>query len=161
MTISLAASFITTNEATTPRHRITEQKYLPQQLANLDLFTFDASNQTDFAVNSMRMGYQNRDTSRNKETRHQTPDRKPRSQERGRQFSRGLSPGNNTARYRSSSRQRYDQRARSTSKDRVKGCFRCGGDHLAEDCALEFCKEKCTLGCGYYHHEKIWKYKTV
>ena len=86
MTISLAASFITTNEATTPRHRITEQKYLPQQLANPDLFTFDASNQADFAVNSMKMGYPNRDTSRNKETRHQTPARRPRSQERGRQY---------------------------------------------------------------------------
>ena len=33
MTIALSAAFITTNEATTPRHRITEQKYLPQQLA--------------------------------------------------------------------------------------------------------------------------------
>ena len=62
MTIQLAASFITTNESTTPRHRITEQKYLPQQLANLDLFAFDASSQENFAVNSMKMGYQSRDT---------------------------------------------------------------------------------------------------
>ena len=69
MTIALAAAFIATNEATTSKHRITEQKYLPPQLANLDLFSFDSSNQAEFAVNSMRMGYQNRDTSRNRDTR--------------------------------------------------------------------------------------------
>ena len=159
MTIALAAAFIATNEATTSKRRITEQKYLPPQLANLDLFSFDSSNQAEFAVNSMRMGYQNRDTSRNRDTRYQTPDKKPRSLERGRQFLRGSSPGNNTARYRSSSRQRYDQRARSTSKDKIKGCYRCGGDHEAKDCSLEFCTEKCTLGCGYYHQERDCPWK--
>ena len=72
MTIALAASFIATNEATTSKHRITEQKYLPPQLANLDLYSFDSSNQAEFVVSSMRMGYPNRDTSRNRDTRHQT-----------------------------------------------------------------------------------------
>ena len=30
---------------------------------------------------------------------------------------------------------------------------------MAENCALEFCKEKCTLGCGYYHHERDCPWK--
>ena len=123
MSIALAAAFIATNEATTAKHRIIEQKYLPPQLANLDLYSFDSSNQAEFVVNSMR--FKNRDNSRNRDTADiRQSDRKQRSLERGRQFSRGSSPGNNTARYRSSSRQRYDQRARSTSRDRSKGCFR-------------------------------------
>ena len=159
MTIQLAASFITTNESTTPRHRITEQKYLPQQLANLDLFAFDASSQENFAVNSMKMGYQNRDTSRNKNTRYKTPERRPRSNERGRQFGRGSSPGNNAVRPRSNSRQRYDQRPRITSKDRIKGCLRCTGDHKAEDCTLEYSPDKCPTGCGYFHKERDCPWK--
>ena len=60
MTIQLASSFITSNESTTPRHRITEQKYLPQNLANLDLFAFDASSQETCAINKMKMGYDNK-----------------------------------------------------------------------------------------------------
>lgn len=161
MTIQLASSFITTNESTTPRHRITEQKYLPQNLANLDLFAFDASSQENFAINTMKMGYKNRDTSRGRDGRHKTPERRPRSNDRGRSFERrGPSPGNRP-RPRSGSRQRYDQpysrqnqRQRSTSTGRIQGCLRCGDDHEAKDCTLEYSAEKCPTGCGYFHKER-------
>ena len=106
------------------------------------------------------MGYKNRDTSRDKDVRHKTPERRPRSNERGRPFGRGSSPGNRP-RPRSGSRQRYDQpyskqnqRQRSTSTDRIQGCLRCGGDHSAADCTLEYSAEKCPTGCGYFHKER-------
>ena len=127
-------------------------------LANLDLFAFDASSQENFGINAMKMGYKNRDTSRGRDGRHRTPERRPRSNDRGRSFGRGQSPGNRP-RPRSGSRQRYDQpysrqRPRSTSTDRIQGCLRCGDDHKAENCTLEYSAEKCPTGCGYFHKER-------
>ena len=35
-----------------------------------------------------------------------------------------------------------------------KKCFRCGGDHEAKDCSLDYWGEKCVLGCDLYHQMK-------
>ena len=161
MTIQLASSFITSKESTTPRHRITEQKYLPQNLANLDLYAFDASSQETCAINKMKMGYDNKNTPRERDGRNRTPEWRPRSTGRERTPDRGQSPGSRS-RPRSDSRHKYDQpyprqmqRQRSASRNRIEGCLRCGSsDHLAEKCTLEYSAEKCPTGCGYFHKER-------
>ena len=106
------------------------------------------------------MGYDNKNTPREREGRNRTPEWRPRSAGRERTPGRGQSPGSRS-RPRSSSRQKYDQpysrqtqRPRSTSRDRIQGCLRCGDDHLAEKCTLEYSAEKCPTGCGYYHKER-------
>ena len=160
MTIQLASSFITSNESTSPRHRITEQKYLPQNLANLDLYAFEAVGQETCAINRTKMGYDNKSTPRERESRKRTPEWRPRSAGRERTPGRGQSPGSGS-RPRSSSYRKYDQpysrqtqRPRSESRDKIKGCLRCGGDHLAEKCTLEYSATKCPTGCGYFHKEQ-------
>ena len=101
------------------------------------------------------MGYDNKNTPRERESRNRTPEWRPRSAGRERTPGRGQSPGYRS-RPRSSSHQRYDQpysrqtqRPRSASRDSIKGCLRCGGDHKAEKCTLEYSAEKCPTGCGY------------
>ena len=32
--------------------------------------------------------------------------------------------------------------------------MRCGGEHESKDCSLDWCEEKCTLGCDLYHAVK-------
>ena len=60
MTTALASSFIATTEATTAKNRISEQKYLPPQMSNLDLHSFDASNLSEIVVSSTK--FQNKET---------------------------------------------------------------------------------------------------
>ena len=130
-------------------------------MSNLDLHSFDVSNLSEIVVSSTK--FQNKETfqrtSRSRDASDvRSSDRRQRSQERGRQYTKGSSPGRDKARHRSNSRSRYDQRAKSTSRDRRermgRKCLRCGGDHEAKDCSMDYSGEKCILGCDLYHQMK-------
>ena len=101
MTTALASSFIATSEATTAKNRIMETKYLPPQMSNLDLHSFDVSNPSEIVVSSTK--FQNKETfqrtSRSRDASDiRSSDRRQRSQERGRQYTKGSSPGRDKAR---------------------------------------------------------------
>ena len=55
MTTEMLSAFIGTTEATTAKHRITSTMYLPPNLANLDLNSFDSSNLTELVVNMTKV----------------------------------------------------------------------------------------------------------